>query len=151
MLFLNMVMSAGLVPSLVPHENFSLTDHGCHAPVSSLDGPECIRFSIGNVMLKIPAWLKANPDRALNSPPCHDWPSSRGHSLITATSAETPVALVVHTLTSFFLSFFFFKSRGLILERKLSDASTVPGSWHAIHAHHLAKFPRPQRGLQISL
>lgn len=103
-LFLNTVMSAGLVLSLVSRENFSLTHHGCHVPVStaSLDGPECIRFSIGNVMLKIPAGLKVNTDRTLNSLPRHDWPSSRGQY---SNICQTSVALIVHTLV--FLSFFF--------------------------------------------
>ena len=34
--------------------------------------PECIRFSIGNVVLKILAWLKVYTDRSLDSPPCDD-------------------------------------------------------------------------------
>lgn len=44
--------------------------------------PECIRFSIGNAVLKILAWLKVYTDRSLNSPPCDDLPSSRGHLVL---------------------------------------------------------------------
>lgn len=65
-------------------------------------------------MLKIPAWLKVNTDRTLNSPPCHDWPSSRGHSVFITTSAE-PLSLS-HADVIFF---FFFLSGVLILEREL--------------------------------
>lgn len=36
---------------------------------------ECIRFSIGNVVLKILAWLKVYTDRSLDSPPCDYSPS----------------------------------------------------------------------------
>lgn len=44
--------------------------------------PECIRFSIGNAVLKILAWLKVYTDRSLNSPPCDDLPSSQGHLVL---------------------------------------------------------------------
>lgn len=44
--------------------------------------PECIRFSIGNVVLKILAWLKVYTDRSLDSPPCDDSPSPQGHSVL---------------------------------------------------------------------
>ena len=44
--------------------------------------PECIRFSIGNVVLKILAWLKVYTDRNPNSLPCDDVPSSQGHGVL---------------------------------------------------------------------
>lgn len=82
-------------------------------------------------MLKIPPRLKVNTDRTLNSPPCHDWPSSQGHSVF-ITSAE-PLSLSHADVIFFFNDKFLFQKANF---RKLFacevDAWKVPGSWHAI-------------------
>lgn len=51
-------------------------------------GLECIRFSIGNVVLKILAWLKVYTDRNLHSPPC-DYSPSHFSPLLSALAVTT--------------------------------------------------------------
>lgn len=43
---------------------------------------ECIKFSIGNAVLKILTWLRVHTDRSPNSLPHDDLPSSQGHLVL---------------------------------------------------------------------